>query len=62
MFLFRYTDALTSYRHARNVAETSGDWLTAGAVAPGLSSVYFSVGDSPAALRTIEEGIAAARR
>ncbi|MEO8099143.1 MAG: CHAT domain-containing protein [Acidobacteriota bacterium] len=62
VFLFRYTDALNAYREARQVAESMGDWLAAGAVAPGLSSVYFLVGDSTAALGAIEEGMAAAHR
>lgn len=61
VFLYRYTDAIRAYRAARELAESRSDWEAAGAVAPGLSSVYFLVGDWGAARQSAEAGLEASR-
>ncbi len=61
VYLYRYAEALSAYGMARDLARRSDDWLAAGAVAPGLSSVYFLVGDWSAARKTVEEGLHDAR-
>lgn len=61
VYLYRYAEALSAYGKARDLARRSDDWLAAGAVAPGLSSVYFLVGDWQAARKTVEEGLSDAR-
>ena len=62
IYLYRYAEALSAYTQARDLAHRSDDWLAAGAVTPGLSSVYFLIGDWPAARKTVEDGLADARR
>jgi CHAT domain-containing protein len=62
VYLYRYAEALNAYTQARDLAARSDDWLAAGAVAPGMSSVYFLVGDWQAARKTVEDGLQAVRR
>lgn len=60
--LFHYADAVRAYSQARDLALANNNWEAAGAVAPGLSSIHFLVGDWPAARNAIEEGLRAARK
>lgn len=62
VFLYRYAEAVDAYSQAREFAKAIGDWPAAGAVAPGLSSIYLFVGDLPTARETVEQGIEAVRR
>jgi CHAT domain-containing protein len=62
VYLLRYAEAVEAYQHARELATAAGDWLAAGAVAPGLSSVYYLVGDLPSARRAVDDGLAAVAR
>ncbi len=61
IWLYRYTEAITAYGDAARLARASGDWEAAGAIAPGLSSLYRLVGDLPAARAAIEDGAADVR-
>lgn len=56
---FRYAEALSTYIEARELAHAAKDWLSEGAVAPGLSSLYLMVGDWSAAREAAAAGIAA---
>ncbi|MEP7353036.1 MAG: hypothetical protein ABI824_07370 [Acidobacteriota bacterium] len=62
VFMFRYTEALDTYRQAANLAEQSGNWEAAGAVAPGLSSIFYFLGDRPAAESAVRKGLTNALR
>lgn len=62
IFLYRYEDAIDAYEQAREMAKTIGDWPAAAAVAPGLSSVHYFVGDLSSARNAIQEGLDAIRR
>ncbi len=62
VFLYRYPEALNAYRSARELAESRGDWEAAGAIAPGLSSLYFLLGDRDSARQAAEAGFDASHR
>lgn len=62
LMLFRYREAIETYREATRLAEESGDWEAAGAIAPGLVSVYFLVGDYAAARQASENGLQSVAR
>jgi tetratricopeptide (TPR) repeat protein len=57
VYLCRYTEALRVYLEARDLARDSEDWVAAGAVAPGLSSIHFLVGDWESARTVVLEGL-----
>lgn len=57
LLLFRYREAIDTYRRATQLAEESGDWEAAGAIAPGLVSVYLMVGDPAAAWQVSKDGL-----
>jgi len=62
IFLYRYSEAVDAYHQARDLATAIGDWSAAGAVAPGLSSIYLFVGNLPAARNALQQGIELAAR
>ena len=62
VFLYRYAEAVEAYGQARDLAKAIGDWAAAGAVAPGLSSIYLMVGDLRAGREAFEKGLDAAQR
>ncbi|MFM2124369.1 MAG: hypothetical protein RL328_820, partial [Acidobacteriota bacterium] len=57
VYLCRYTEALRVYLEARDLARDSDDWVAAGAVAPGLSSIHFLVGDWESARNAVRDGL-----
>jgi len=57
LILFRYREAIETYREATRLAEDSGNWEGAGAIAPGLASVYSLVGDYAAARQASAAGL-----
>jgi CHAT domain-containing protein len=59
---YKFAGALTAYGEAVRLARESGDWLAAGAIAPGLSSLYDQFGDQAQARAAIEEGLDAVSR
>jgi CHAT domain-containing protein/tetratricopeptide (TPR) repeat protein len=60
--LYRFTEAIAFYAEAASLAEEARDWPALVSVSPGLSSVYYQVGDLPAARAAIEQGMAALAR
>jgi CHAT domain-containing protein/tetratricopeptide (TPR) repeat protein len=55
--LFRYRDAIQTYLKARDLARLHGDRETLGALSVNLSSLYFDMGETDAALESAEEGL-----
>lgn len=57
LYLYQYAEAISAYAQARALAEEAGDWIAAGAIAPGLSSAYYLVGDWAAAKSAVDQGL-----
>jgi CHAT domain-containing protein/tetratricopeptide (TPR) repeat protein len=55
--VFRYRDAVQAYLEARDLATLLGDQETIGALCFNLSSLYFDMGDTEAALDSAERGL-----
>ncbi len=55
--VFRYRDAVQAYLEARDLATSQGDRESLGALCFNLSSLYFDMGETEAALASAQQGL-----
>lgn len=55
--LYRFSEAIACYAEATRLAQEHRDWQALASISPGLSSVYYQVGDLAAARAAIEAGM-----